>query len=383
MAKNPGSGKTFEVSLVTPDGSAYEGEAQMLIVPGQIGEIGVLARHAPLIATLRAGSTRIHPGGDADVIEFAIGPGFFQVIHDRAIALVDDAVAPPTSTTRARGGSWRRLRPSSRRSTAASRRPTAGRSSSASATPRTNSRSPGANDARGRAPSRWCCSCRHGRGVGDREAAEEAVHGRGHGGREGRRVGARRHARRLEGLEGRRRWRQRHVRDLRSRPVRPDHDRPRRVGFETADGLGNVASIVGVLKSPGQAQTSWNRLVKPQLVGCVAGIVESLAKNGTAVKVISKGKHRLSVPGKRHAAYRIVANATSGGQQAKVYLDVILQGGGAANTVLIVTSVLSLPPLRSRRASPARSPAACRSSQPPGEPVPHGLTAFRQRRSGP
>ena len=89
----PGTGKTFEVSLVTPDGSAYEGEAEMLIVPGQIGEIGVLARHAPLIATLRAGSTRIHPGGGADVLEFATGPGFFQVIHDRAIALVDDAVS--------------------------------------------------------------------------------------------------------------------------------------------------------------------------------------------------------------------------------------------------------------------------------------------------
>jgi F-type H+-transporting ATPase subunit epsilon len=92
MANTPGSGKTFDVSLVTPDGAAYEGEAQMLIVPGQIGEIGILARHGPLIATLRAGSTRIHPGGDADVIEFATGPGFFQVIHDRAIALVDDAV---------------------------------------------------------------------------------------------------------------------------------------------------------------------------------------------------------------------------------------------------------------------------------------------------
>ena len=77
---------------MTPDGAAYEGEAEMLIVPGQIGEIGVLARHAPLIATLKAGTTRIHPGGGGDVLTFATGPGFFQVIHDRAIALVDDAV---------------------------------------------------------------------------------------------------------------------------------------------------------------------------------------------------------------------------------------------------------------------------------------------------
>ena len=85
--------RVFSVSLVTPDGAAYEGEVEMIVVPGQIGEIGVLARHAPLIATLKAGSTRIHPGGDAAVIEFATGPGFFQVLNDRAIALVDDAVA--------------------------------------------------------------------------------------------------------------------------------------------------------------------------------------------------------------------------------------------------------------------------------------------------
>ena len=85
--------KVFSVSLVTPDGAAFEGEAVMLIVPGADGEIGVLARHAPLIATLKAGSTRVHLGqGDERVREFATGPGFFKVEEDRAIALVDDAV---------------------------------------------------------------------------------------------------------------------------------------------------------------------------------------------------------------------------------------------------------------------------------------------------
>jgi F-type H+-transporting ATPase subunit epsilon len=85
--------KTFSVSLVTPDGAAFEGEAVMMIVPGADGEIGVLARHAPLIATLKAGSTRVHLGeGDDRVREFATGPGFFKVEQDRAIALVDDAV---------------------------------------------------------------------------------------------------------------------------------------------------------------------------------------------------------------------------------------------------------------------------------------------------
>jgi len=88
----PGTGKKFDVSLVTPEGSVYEDQAELIIVPGQIGEIGVLARHAPLIATLKAGRLRIYPGGNAEVLQFATGPGFFQVLHDRAIALVDDAV---------------------------------------------------------------------------------------------------------------------------------------------------------------------------------------------------------------------------------------------------------------------------------------------------
>ena len=84
---------TFEVSLVTPDGAAFEGEVEMLVVPGEAGEIGVLARHAPLVAMLKAGSTRIYRNrASEDIVEFATGPGFFKVEQDRALALVDDAV---------------------------------------------------------------------------------------------------------------------------------------------------------------------------------------------------------------------------------------------------------------------------------------------------
>jgi len=84
---------TFEVSLVTPDGAAFEGEVEMIVVPGDAGEIGVLARHAPLVAMLKAGSTRIYRDrASEDVVEFATGPGFFKVEQDRALALVDDAV---------------------------------------------------------------------------------------------------------------------------------------------------------------------------------------------------------------------------------------------------------------------------------------------------
>ena len=77
-----------------------------------------------------------------EVLEFATGPGFFQVLQDRAIALVDDAVkADEIDDVRARRAARGGAGGARRRSSAASRRPTAGRSSSASGTPRTSSRS--------------------------------------------------------------------------------------------------------------------------------------------------------------------------------------------------------------------------------------------------
>ena len=87
-----GESRTFSVSLVTPEGSAFEGEVEMVVVPGAGGEIGVLARHAPLVAMLKAGSTRLHLKRGGEVREFATGSGFFKVEQDRALALVDGAV---------------------------------------------------------------------------------------------------------------------------------------------------------------------------------------------------------------------------------------------------------------------------------------------------
>jgi F-type H+-transporting ATPase subunit epsilon len=81
----------FSVSVVTPERAVFDGQAEMLVVPGEAGQIGVLARHVALEALLEAGSTRIHlPSGE--ILELATGPGFFEVHSNRALVLVDDAV---------------------------------------------------------------------------------------------------------------------------------------------------------------------------------------------------------------------------------------------------------------------------------------------------
>ena len=85
-----GEQRTFSLSVVTPEGAVFEGEAQMLIVPGAAGEIGILARHAPLVAMLRAGEIRVRAEGQWQA--FAAGPGYFKIQQDRGIVLVDDAL---------------------------------------------------------------------------------------------------------------------------------------------------------------------------------------------------------------------------------------------------------------------------------------------------
>ena len=130
--------------VVTPDGAGVRGR-------GRDDHRARRRRRDRRARAARAADRDAEGGLDArpprwdEVLEFATGPGFFKVLQDRAIALVDDAVEAVEDRRRPRAGAARggagRARGDRR---AASRRPTAGRSSSASGTPRTSSPSPAA-----------------------------------------------------------------------------------------------------------------------------------------------------------------------------------------------------------------------------------------------
>jgi F-type H+-transporting ATPase subunit epsilon len=84
--------------IVTPEGTLFSGEAEMVVVPGKEGELGVLPRHAPIVAQLEVGETRVKT--DATTWRrFATSDGYFMVEHHpvaepgRALVLVEGAVA--------------------------------------------------------------------------------------------------------------------------------------------------------------------------------------------------------------------------------------------------------------------------------------------------
>ena len=82
--------KRLGVRLLTPEGSVFEGQAYMVVAPSVEGEVGILPRHAPLIAFLRMGETRIKLLDDT-VQVFATTEGYFSIEEDQVMILVEQA----------------------------------------------------------------------------------------------------------------------------------------------------------------------------------------------------------------------------------------------------------------------------------------------------
>jgi F-type H+-transporting ATPase subunit epsilon len=79
---------TIPLSILTPRGRLYEGEARMVIAPSVAGDVAILARHAPLEAFLRVGETRVRLVDDT-LIRIATGEGYMTVEGTGVLILVE------------------------------------------------------------------------------------------------------------------------------------------------------------------------------------------------------------------------------------------------------------------------------------------------------
>jgi F-type H+-transporting ATPase subunit epsilon len=71
----------------------FEDEVEMVSTRTTTGSIGVLANHAPLMAILEPTELRLYKS-DSDVVRFAQGEGYLQVVDNSALVLVEEAIAP-------------------------------------------------------------------------------------------------------------------------------------------------------------------------------------------------------------------------------------------------------------------------------------------------
>ena len=72
----------LKVSVISPEASLFEGDADSVVVPAFDGEVGILSGHAPLMTLLGKGELRIVKGGDA-ARKFSIEGGFLQVVNNQ------------------------------------------------------------------------------------------------------------------------------------------------------------------------------------------------------------------------------------------------------------------------------------------------------------
>jgi F-type H+-transporting ATPase subunit epsilon len=83
----------LDVEVLTPEGEVFEGEVQQVSTRTEVGEIGILANHAPLLAALRPTELRLQVS-DTDTKRYAQAHGWLQMFGNRARLLVEEAIAP-------------------------------------------------------------------------------------------------------------------------------------------------------------------------------------------------------------------------------------------------------------------------------------------------
>jgi F-type H+-transporting ATPase subunit epsilon len=82
-----------DVEVLTPEGEVWSGEARQVSTRTEVGEIGILANHAPVLAALRPTELRLHLS-DSETKTWAQAHGWLQVYGNRARLLLEEAIPP-------------------------------------------------------------------------------------------------------------------------------------------------------------------------------------------------------------------------------------------------------------------------------------------------
>lgn len=82
-----------DVEVLTPEGEVWSGEARQVSTRTEVGEIGILANHAPVLAALRPTELRLHLS-ESETKRYAQAHGWLQVYGNRARLLLEEAIPP-------------------------------------------------------------------------------------------------------------------------------------------------------------------------------------------------------------------------------------------------------------------------------------------------
>jgi F-type H+-transporting ATPase subunit epsilon len=83
----------FPVEVLTPEGEVFAEEIEMLSTRTSVGSIGIFANHEPLLAMLEPTELRLYRS-ESEIVRFAQAEGYIQFAENRALVLVEEAIAP-------------------------------------------------------------------------------------------------------------------------------------------------------------------------------------------------------------------------------------------------------------------------------------------------
>jgi F-type H+-transporting ATPase subunit epsilon len=84
---------SFDVKVLTPEGEVFSGDVEQVSTRTGTGEIGIRARHAPLLGALEPTELRLHVS-ETEVERYAQAHGWIQVFGNHALLLVEEAIPP-------------------------------------------------------------------------------------------------------------------------------------------------------------------------------------------------------------------------------------------------------------------------------------------------
>jgi F-type H+-transporting ATPase subunit epsilon len=83
----------LHAQVLTPEGEVFDGEVEQLSTRTAVGEVGILANHAPLIGRLVPAELRLHVS-DGETIRYAQAEGWLEVFANKAVVLIGEAIPP-------------------------------------------------------------------------------------------------------------------------------------------------------------------------------------------------------------------------------------------------------------------------------------------------
>jgi F-type H+-transporting ATPase subunit epsilon len=83
----------FRAEILTPEGEVFNDEVEMVSTRTEVGSLGILANHQPLLGLLAPSELRLYRS-ETEIVRYAQGEGYVQMTGDRVLLLVEEAIAP-------------------------------------------------------------------------------------------------------------------------------------------------------------------------------------------------------------------------------------------------------------------------------------------------